>query len=171
MCVQLLAAMGTADTPGASQISTGGALQTAGLVSQAVGDYAMHATRARMSRVDADAEEATAAARAQRIREAGRRTVGQSRADAVGAGVSVASASVLEAQAAIDRGSELDAMSAILSGQNAARGLRSSATLYKRAGAMSALNTLAEASNTWTRTRRKPVDYIGGASARDPEVY
>lgn len=170
MCVSLYSTSAAA-TPGATDIQAGGTLQAAAIGARALGDVGLALTRSRMSRLDALAEEAQAAAKAGRIRKAGARTVSASRADAVAAGVKVTSGSALQAQAEIDRASEVDAMSAILSGANMARGLRSSADYYRRAGVMSAADSLLEAGATWGRTRRPPKDYIGNASAREPLDY
>lgn len=156
MCTNLLATAGMAG----SALEVGGNLQLAASGLDSLASLASGVTKARMSRADATAEIATAEARAGRIRQAGAAELGQARGAASASGVSLSSGSVLQAERAIVQNVEQDAMSAILTGQNRAAGLRHSASMYQLAGANTAIDTLADGFGKWKRTRRPGWDGI-----------
>jgi hypothetical protein len=112
--------------------------------------------RARMLRAEAAGERASAAQRAERIRKAGARELGQSRAGAAASGVKLTSESVLEAERQLTQNVEQDALLTILSGNNRARVGELSAD-YVQAGAInSAISGMADGYGKWKRSRPMP---------------
>lgn len=149
MCTQLLSASMSA----ATAASTGQSIQAAAGAVGALGDLAAGMTRARLARLDAEGERAVAEARARRIRAAGERELGRARSDAVAAGVSVRSESVLEAERQIGRGVEQDAGVALLTGESRANSLELAASGYRAAGLASFGDGLLDAASKWKRSR------------------
>lgn len=124
-------------------------------VLEGVASLAQGYTRGAMNRADAAYERAAADAKADRVRTAGAREKGAARVQAVGAGVSLASPSVLEAERSIDRLSEQDALSAIVSGDNRADSLERGARYYERAGLVEGLTGIAGGADRWRRVKRQ----------------
>lgn len=135
-------------------VEAGGNLQAGAQVFNALGDLAMGRARMKMAAADAAGVRVAGETAAKRIRRAAGKETGASRAGAVASGVKVTSGSVLEADRDIQRYSEQDALSAILSGENQAAGINASGRNYMRAGINSAADSLVDAATTWKRTRR-----------------
>lgn len=163
MCVSTL-------TTAMSMGEAGGWAQLIGSAANAYGSYSAGSTRGRMAEADALSAQATAQAKAGRIREAGRRAVAGSRADTVAAGVSVRSGSALLAEHAINRYSEQDALTAILSGEHEAVGLRASGAMYRAAGVNQAVDSLIQGGSAWARTRRQRPESPTGWAVDDSYV-
>lgn len=166
MCVQLLAtAIGAAGTYSAAQsgdatpqaqAQTGATMQATGMALGALGDLAAGTMRARMARADAAGDRAAGQQRADRIRKAGARELGQSRAGAVASGVKLSSESVLEAERSLRQNVEQDAMMAILTGNNRARSSEVSADFIEAGTLNSTISGLGEAYGKWKRSRPMP---------------
>lgn len=152
MCVNLLTMFGTGAQAGVN-------LQTFAGVLSGVSNIMAGVSRANMqsgfAQVDAASEEALGQAKARRIRQAASREAGTSRAQATAAGVALDSGSVLDAERQIVRGSEEDAMSAILTGKNRADALRLSGELYAAEGKAALWQGIGQAAfavSGWRRT-------------------
>jgi len=153
MCVPLslmTAGMGAGASPGEQQ--AGGLARQAGAQGLvALGSLASGVMRSRAAAMDAAAATAEGQARARRIRQAGAAELGKARADAVGAGVSLASGSVLDAERQIVRNVEQDAGVAILTGQSRAAAARSDGREAMINGTLGALGALTMARDKWKR--------------------
>lgn len=134
---------------------TGAQLMATADVLDGVASLSQGYTRGAMNRADAAYERAAADAKARRVRDAGAREKGAARAAAAGSGVSLASPSVLEAERSIDRRSEQDALSVILSGENRADSLERSARYYERAGLVEGLAGMSGGVDRWRRAKRQ----------------
>lgn len=154
------AATSAAASAAAATARTGQAIQAIAGATNALGDLASGVMRARLLRMEAQGERETAAARARRVRAAGERELSRARSDAVAAGVSVRSESVLEAERQITRGVEQDAISSILSGESRARGLQMSADYYRAAGINQLTDGLLGAATKWKQSRSQPASMV-----------
>ena len=149
MCVNLLKIAGSAGVPG------GGAMQAAGSVLNVVTSLAGGIGANKAAKAEAAMAKMQGQMRARQIRRAAAREVGSARAAAAASGVSVASGSVLEAEREIERYSEQDALSAILTGDARASAVRAEGRAAMTQGLVSAGESLLEAGDAWQRTRRK----------------
>lgn len=135
MCVSLFSAFGTGAQAGVNLQTFAGVMSG---VSNILSGVSRSNIQAGFSEADALSEERLGQDKARVIRKVAARETGTSRAQAAAAGVTLDSGSVLEAERQIVRGSEEDALSAILTGQNRAASLRLSGDMY-RADAKSSL--------------------------------
>jgi len=108
--------------------------------------------------------------RAGRIRTAGKTEVSRSRSDAVGAGVSLNSGSVLQAERQIVQNVEQDAGVAILNGQSRARAFEAQGRGAMLNGALGALSGLSTAADKWKRTQSSAIGNVplGGGGGYIP---
>jgi hypothetical protein len=147
-----LAIMSAAGGPAATA-AAGSMTQAAAGGLSALSSLAGGVMQSRAARTDAESARAAAAAKARRIRAAGERELGQARGDAVGAGVSVASGSVMEAERQIVRNVEQDAGLAIVSGNSQAAALETQGQAALINGALGAASNIAFAADRWKRAR------------------
>ncbi len=151
MCVNLMNMFGSGQQLGANLQATATIL---GGVTDVMSGVSRSRTQQTLAESDALAEEALGRIKARKIRRAAERDIGGSRADAAAAGVSLDSSSVLAAEGQIVRGSEEDALSAILTGNNRGAAARTTASLYgaQELGILSAgLDRVAMGVGGWRR--------------------
>ena len=150
MCVNMLK---MASSFGAG-VEGGGNMQASGQVLNAIASLAGGSARAGALKSEAAMVQTGAQMRAGAIRRDAVLETGAARAAATASGVKVGSGSVLEAERAIARYSEQDALSAIISGNAQAGALRTRAAGERSAGMVGASENLLMAADTWRRTRR-----------------
>jgi hypothetical protein len=166
MCVSLslmsagiqAGAAGTA-TP-AQQTVGGGMMQAAAGGLGALSSLASGVVRYRAGQVDADATRAAGRQRAQRIRTAGQRELGETRGDALQAGVSLRSGSVLEAERQVVRNVEQDAGVAILNARSRAAAMEAEGRQELVTGTFGALAGFGMAADKWKRSRSAAVGVV-----------
>lgn len=156
MCINPMMLLQAGSAAGASA----GAVQAAGLTTQAgaaglnaLGSLASGVMRARAARVDAAATRAAGEAAARRTRRAGEVELSRARGDAVGAGVSLRSESVMDIERQIVRNVEQDAGVAIITGQSRARTLQAEGDAAFMNGALGALAGMGAAADRWKRAK------------------
>lgn len=171
MCVPLSLMTSGAGATAAEQTAAGLQMQAAGSGLAALGSLASGVMQSRAARADAAAASAEGQTRARRIRTAGQVEAGRARVDAVGAGVSVNSGSVLQAERQITQNVEQDALSAIVTGNSRAAALRSQGQQAMLNGALGALSGLAVANDKWKRAKNVGIGPTIQASNPDPMVY
>lgn len=171
MCVPLSLMTSGAGATAAEQTAGGLRLQAAGNGLAALSSLASGVMQSRAARADAAASSAEGQTRARRIRAAGRVEAGRARVDAVGAGVSVNSGSVLQAEQQIAQNVEQDALSAIVTGNSRAAALRSQGNQAMLNGALGALPGIAMANDKWKRARNVGIGPTIQTSNPDPVVY
>lgn len=155
MCVPLslmTAGLGAGASP-AEQTAGGLTRQAAAQGVGALASLASGVVQSRAARNDADAAGAEGRARARRIRTAGAVEMGRARGDAVGAGVSLNSGSVLQAERQITQNVEQDALSAIATGDSRARAARAQGQQAMLNGALGALSGMVTAADKWKRAQ------------------
>ncbi len=130
-----------------------------------LGDLAMAATKARMLKADAAGERVAGERRADRIRKAGGKAVGELRSAAVASGVKLSSTSVLDAEEDLTRNVEQDAGIAILTGSNRARSTDLSAEMLQAGVINSTISGGFDAYGKWKRSRSYTPSNIPAAGA------
>lgn len=172
MCVSLsiLSAGLGAGATGGAQVAAGGMLQAGAAGLGALSSLASGVVQSRAARADAAIATAAGAAQAKRIRTAGQTEVSRSRSDAVGAGVSLNSGSVLLAERQIVQNVEQDALSAIATGQSRARALEIQGRNAALNGAIGALGGLASGADKWKRASSAAIGHVplGGGGGYVP---
>lgn len=163
MCMSPLMLLQAGQAAGAS----GPAMQASGLTMQAgaaglnaLGSLASGVMRARAASADAAAARAVGEAAAGRVRRAGAVEVGRSRSDAVGAGVSLRSESVLAAEQQIVRNVEQDAGLAILNAGMRADALQAEGRAAVMNGALGALAGVGMAADRWKRAKSAAIGSV-----------
>lgn len=173
MCVPLTlmtAGMGVGATAG-EQVAGGLARTAAAQGVAALGSLAAGVMQSRAARADAELATADGRARAKRIRTAGQAEVSRSRNDAVGAGVSLNSGSVLQAERQIVQNVEQDALSAIVTGNSRAGAARAQGQQAMISGALGAFGSIYGAADKWKRARNVGIGPTIQTSNPDPVVY
>lgn len=172
MCVPLTilnAGMSPGATAGA-QTAAGGVMQAGAAGLGALANLASGVVQSRAARADAVSATADGAMRASRIRTAGRTEVSRSRSDAVGAGVSLNSGSVLQAERQIVQNVEQDAGVAILTGQSRARAAEAQGRSAMLNGALGALGGIVTMADKWKRAQSAAIGNVplGGGGGYIP---
>ncbi len=171
MCVPLSlmsAGLGAGASAG-EQVAGGLARQATAQGIGALASLASGVVQSNAARADAGLARAEGQVRARRVRAAGAVEASRSRSDAVGAGVSLNSGSVLLAEQQITRNVEQDALSAIATGASRASSLESQGRGAMINGALGALSGMVTAADKWKRAKTwapaiqpsmpDPVDY------------
>lgn len=167
MCVPLSllsAGMGAGASAGEQQAG-GLARQASAQGIGALASLASGVVQSNAARTDAGLARAEGQARAKRVRTAGAVETGRSRSDAVGAGVSLNSGSVLLAERQITQNVEQDALSAIATGSSRASALESQGRGAMINGALGALSGMVTAADKWKRAKG-----VGWAPAIQPSL-
>lgn len=172
MCVTLsLLSAGMA--PGASPAAmagAGGMAQAGAAGLGALSSLASGVVQSRAARADAEMARIDGQNKAARIRTAGRAEVSRSRSDAVGAGVSLNSGSVLQAERQVVQNVEQDAGVAILTGEGRAMARQAEGRTAMVNGMLGAISGSANAYDKWKRARSTAVGNIplGGGGGYIP---
>lgn len=164
---------GMAGTATAEQKAVGGGmLQAAAGGLGALSTLASGVVQQRAARADAAAMRAAGEQRASRIRDAGRRELSNARADAVGAGVSLRSGSVMDAERQIVRNVEQDAMVSILTARRRADAIQADGDQALLTGGLQALAGFGAAADKWKRSRSAAIGVVplGGGGGYVPQA-
>lgn len=151
--------------------AAGGLMQAGASGLAALGSLAQGSVKAAAARAEAAGYRASADSQARRIRSAATREVSRSRADVVGAGVSLSSGSALEAEREIVRASEQDAMLTILNGENQARVAEEAGRAEQLNSIIGALGSAGDAVDKWRRARPSAGDGLSQGDRRKIGVY